>query len=164
MLKKLINAIKSLFKIKDKLEEALPSNKRVISDEEAYNELEWVYGGFHGEGATYLNEVEIANLSVKSNGLSYSWIKGGCENLGANGAHNASETIACLFCKIDGRWLGGKFDWISTTRTTRDFHNIETGYHGWDAAAINKAVAFRFLIISKSGKWRTNVISQEKAL
>lgn len=132
------------------------------TDTEKFAELQWSYGGFCGQNANKSEDAIIADLKVKSNGLSYRWVSGGCEALGANGAHNASNTLACLFCLICGKWQGGKFDWISTSRTTRDFKNISTGYHGWDACAIDKAEAYRFVIVSKNGKKRTNVIEVNK--
>ena len=64
-----------------------------------------------------------------------------------------------LFCEQDGKWVGGKFDWISTSRTTRDFANIRSGYNGWDPSAISKADRCAFVVVSKDGKRRTNVIA-----
>jgi hypothetical protein len=84
------------------------------------------------------------------------WVKGGCEKLGASSSTDAA-CLACLFCKLDGRWRGGKFDWISTSRTTRGFENVRDGYGGWRKDAIEAAEAFAFVICSSDGKKRTNV-------
>lgn len=128
-----------------------------------FSELEWVYGGFDGGAAQPVAGCEISGLKVTERGMSYQWIAGGCHLLGApeNDAHNASYTLACLFCYIEGRWVGGKFDWISTDRSTRGFENIEGGYKGWDTEAIRKAEAFAFVIVSKDGKRRSNAITVE---
>lgn len=135
---------------------------KAIDDADAYDELHWLYGGFRGQGAEWDMDCEIADLKIGSH-LSYRWVNGGCETLGAMGGKgDASHTLACLFCFINGKWVGGKFDWISTSRTTRDFHNIQTEYKGWDKNAIAKAEAFRFVIVSKDGKKRTNVIEVDK--
>lgn len=127
-----------------------------------YSRLNWCYGGFHGENATESKTAIISSLNVSKSKLSYRWEKGGCEALGANFAQDASETLACLFCLHNGEWKGGKFDWISTSRTTRDLYNIETGYKGWEYDVFAKAEAYAFVIVSKDGKSRTNVIEETK--
>lgn len=124
---------------------------------DSFNELQFVVGGFNGSSASWDGSAEITNLKV-GNGLTYQWVKGGCENLGASNRTDASKTIACLFCKVNNVWVGGKFDWISTSRTSRDFHNIQSGYKGWSKDMLDKATAYRFVIVSKDGKRRTNVI------
>ena len=134
----------------------------VSDDAQKFAELNFCWGGFIASSAQWDKSVVITNLSVKSNGLSYSWVTGGCELLGASDRSDASQTLACLFCLIDGEWRGGKFDWISTHRVTRDFHNIDTAYHGWEPDAIARAEAYRFVIISKNGKSRSNVIEVSK--
>lgn len=136
-------------------------SKPNTSDASKFAELDFCWGGFNGKGATQASNAQIADLKVGS-GLSYRWVSGGCEALGAPNRTDAGYTLACLFCKIDGKWKGGKFDWISTSRTTRDFKNISSGYNGWDKNAISKATAYRFVIISRDGKRRTNVIEVSK--
>ncbi|MBQ9344085.1 MAG: hypothetical protein IJT88_02590, partial [Kiritimatiellae bacterium] len=118
--------------------------------------LNWCWGGFNGSKAKEVSDAQIDSLKITSSGMSYKWVKGGCENLGANSRDDKDHTIACLFLE-DGR--GGKFDWISTSRTTRDFKNINIGYNGWDADAFRACKTFYFCICSADGKRRTNVIS-----
>lgn len=170
-LKNLFSFVTSIFKKSEadkwlervkECQEECSRHDRAIDDADDYDDLHWMYGGFKGQGAEWLQDCEIADLKI-GNKLSYRWIKGGCEALGAiGGKTDASHTLACLFCLINGRWVGGKFDWISTSRTTRDFHNIETEYKGWDRNAISKAEAFRFVIVSKNGKFRSNIIEVNK--
>ena len=124
-----------------------------------FNSLDWCWGGFSGKKAQPVDGVEISNLKVSSDSMSYSWKSGGCEKLGAKDRSDASQTLACLFCKVDGQWKGGKFDWISTSRKSRSLENIYGNYGGWDASAISKAEAYAFVIVSKDGKRRTNVIT-----
>jgi len=126
-------------------------------DSVPFGELQWSYGGFKGGSAKLSAKARIMGLSVKSDGMSYQWMSGGCENLGASSSTDAS-CLACLFCLVGGRWVGGKFDWISTSRRTRDFANIRDGYNGWPKDSVSKAAAFAFCIVSKDGKTRTNVI------
>ena len=161
LIKKITSLVKKAEDIKDKVEEALPQEEKqeqTTNDDAIFAELNWMYGGFRAKGAVRDDNAVIANLSIHSNGMSYSWQAGGCEVLGAKDRSDPDQTLACLFCLINGKWVGGKFDWISTSRVTRDFHNIATGYNGWDAAAIDKAEGFRFVIVSKDGSKRTNVI------
>lgn len=122
--------------------------------------LQWSYGGFRGGSATISGRARIRGLKVTRNGMRYSWASGGCEDLGASGPHDAA-CLACLFCHVRDQWLGGKFDWISTDRRTRDFENIESGYGGWEPEAFRDADAYAFVIVSKDGKRRTNVIMQK---
>ncbi len=137
-----------------------PANDGQITqsaDEVDFSTLDWCWGSFSGKSASPVSGVEIGSLKVSSSGMSYKWKSGGCEKLGASSATDAS-CLACLFCKLDGKWKGGKFDWISTSRTTRDFANISGGYNGWQKDAISKATEYAFVIVSKDGKKRTNVI------
>ena len=127
-----------------------------------FSSLDWAWGGFNGKAAKPVEGCEIGSLKVTASGLSYKWARGGCENLGASSSTDYSQTLACLFCRIGGKWQGGKIDWISTSRTTRDFKNVRKGYAGWRKDAIEAASAFAFCIVSKDGKKRTNVIVQEK--
>ena len=123
-----------------------------------FSALRWDWGGFDGSKAALADGCRIKGLKVAGSGLSYNWAEGGCERLGASSREDAA-CIAALFCRVGGAWRGGKFDWISTSRRTRDFKNIFEGYHGWDPDAVRKADAFAFVIISKDGRRRSNVAS-----
>lgn len=131
-----------------------------VADAVEFSSLDWCWGGFKGGSAKPVYGARIGSLKVAASGLSCKWESGGCERLGASSATDAS-CIAALFVRIGGRWQGGKFDWISTSRTTRDFKNISAGYNGWDKGAVGKADAFAFVIVGGDGKRRTNVIVQE---
>ena len=123
--------------------------------------LTWKYGGFNGASARLASRPRISSLSVSSSGMSYAWVSGGCEDLGAS-SYTDAACLACLFCLIDGKWVGGKFDWISTSRRTRGFENIRGNYNGWPPNATTRASAFAFVIVSRDGKSRTNVIRCNK--
>lgn len=128
----------------------------VIVDAVDYSLLRWDCGGFNGAAAKHREGVIIAALAVNSRGLSYRWQSGNCEMLGAAG-HTNADCIAALFCKVGDQWRGGKFDWISTSRLTRDFANIN-GYKGWSRSLFDSATEYAFVIVSKDGKRRSNVI------
>ena len=119
--------------------------------------LNWDYGGFNGSKASLSSKARIKNLKVSSSGMSYSWEAGGCEDLGAASRDHA-DCLACLFVLVGGAWRGGKFDWISTSRQTRDFKNIEGSYNGWPKNSIGNADAYAFVIVGRDAKTRTNVI------
>lgn len=155
MLNKILKFIKKLLSSKDQIEELLAPKKE---ETEIFPSFNWAFGAFNGSQAREAPNATITNLKVSTKGLSYSWASGGCEQLGADTRTDPSATLACLFCKIDGQWIGGKFDWISTSRLTRGFENIRSGYKGWDPQALEKASSFAFVIVSADGKHRTNVI------
>ena len=123
-----------------------------------YASLRWSMGGFNGSKAALHDGVEIGSLNVGRDGMSYRWVRGGCEQLGAGSRTDFSKTLACIFYRDgSGAWVGGKFDWISTSRTTRDFKNTHSGYNGWNASAFDAATEFAFVIVGTGGR-RTNVI------
>ena len=135
-----------------------PTAPGATVDAVPYSSLNWSMGGFRGAGALQHSGAVIGSLSVKSNGMSYRWVSGGCETIGATSKGDADHTLACMFYKdSSGKWQGGKFDWISTSRTTRDFKNIHGGYNGWNAAEFDAATEFAFVIVGTGGR-RTNVI------
>lgn len=129
-------------------------------DEVDYDALDWRWGGFDGSGAA-LSSARIAGLAVTHNGLSYKWTAGGCEDLDRACSHGKPCCTCALFCRVGGKWVGGKFDHISTDRRTRDFANIRESYGGWDPSALSRADAFAFVILDDGARRRTNVIVQE---
>jgi hypothetical protein len=132
-------------------------------DEMDFAQLDWTYGGFNGKNASPVNGCRISTLVVGSHSMSYKWEDGGCELLGAADRGDYNATMAALFVLgSDGIWRGGKFDWVSTSRTSRSFENIEVGYHGWPEGAILDAAAYAFVIVGKDGKRRSNVIVSSK--
>ena len=127
------------------------------SDAMDFASLDWCWGGFSGKNAKLVDGCEIGSLKVTADGMSYKWGKGGCEQLGASSRTDADHTLACFFVRIGGKWQGGKWEWISTSRTTRDFKNVREGYGGWRKDAIEVADAYAFVICSSDGKRRSNV-------
>lgn len=134
-----------------------PVTPTASADAVDFASLEWAWGGFNGKNAKPVEGVEIGSLKVTADGMSYKWVKGGCEQLGAASRDDYDHTLACFFVRIGGKWQGGKIDWISTSRTSRDFKNVRDGYGGWRKDAIEAAEAFAFVICSKDGKRRSNV-------
>lgn len=134
---------------------AIPSAEAGSPDAVSFGALRWSYGGINGGGARKTS-ASIGGLRFSRTGLSYSWTG---PNLSSWGLSNSdSSAYACLFVKkSDGSWVGGKFDWVSSSRTTRDFKNIFERYHGWSLSGVPNPCDAAFVIISGDLKKRTNV-------
>lgn len=119
--------------------------------------LNWTMGGFNGSGAT-LSSPTIQGLNISGGSMSYSWAG---PNLSAWGLSSSSAgALACLFVqKSDGTWVGGKFDWISSSRTSRDLSHCFSKYNGWSLRDVPNPCKAAFVIVSKDGSKRSNVIS-----
>lgn len=141
---------------------AVETPAAATADEVDFASLDWCWGGFKGGSAKEVSGCQIGSLKVSGGNMSYKWVAGGCEKLGATSREDADHTPCALFCKIYGKWKGGKWEWISTSRTTRGLKNIEDGYGGWDKTAISKASEYAFVIVSVDGKKRSNVITARK--
>lgn len=117
---------------------------------------EWRHGGVNFESAREDPRVQIAELRVGPDGLSFRWDRGDLSAWGL--APDQAGAIAAAFYWDGHHWVGGKFDWVSTSRTSRDFANIKSGYGGWDYAAFAGAPRRAFAVYSADGRRRTNLI------
>ncbi len=131
------------------------------SDQISFGSLQWVYGGIDGSSASH-SGVSISSMSISGppteNG-NVSWKYN--PDLSAWGVSFDDHTKAyfCFFVKEkDGVWRGGKLDWISSSRTSRNFHNISGKYLGWRMNA-NNPCQVAMLILSTDGRRRSNVIT-----
>jgi len=126
-------------------------------DEVAFSSLKWTCGGFKGGGAN-LSTPRIANLKVKgTSGLSLKWLVGMADWGLSDGDAGA---LACFFCeRADGALSGGKIDWISKSRGSRDFANPLSGYGGWTFSDVKNPAKAAFVVISRDGRKRSNVIA-----
>lgn len=124
--------------------------------------MRWAVGGFDGSRAKETPDAQVGGVRMDAKGMRYKWTRGGCEALGAVSARDYSHTVACAFYWDGAAWVGGKFDWISTSRTTRDFVNIKDGYHGWNWRAFVGAKRRAFCVVSADGKRRTNLAEDGK--
>lgn len=120
--------------------------------------LDWRWGGFNGAKAT-ISPARIRGLKVGSGSLSYSWERGSCSDLDAACTHDKPCCTCALFCLVDGKWVGGNFEHVSTDRTSRGLGNVQEGYGGWDPSALSRAEAYAFVILDDGAKRRTNVIT-----
>ncbi len=145
-----------------RLRERLASGDLAVPDTSpdaiVFSSLQWRYGGFSGAGAI-LGEPRISNLRVTSAGMSISWDV----DLSVWGVAHTDHTrgVACFFVRVDGQWIGGKFEWISSSRSTRQWHNINNGYGGWQRSVVDRADAYAFVVVGTNGQ-RSNIIIQER--
>lgn len=125
------------------------------ADAVPYSELTWTGGDFDGSGAV-LTEPRISNLVVAPPAsLTFHWDV----DLASWGySPTKADAIAALFVKLDGRWVGGKFEWISSSRNFRDLKNARTGYNGLNTGILTQAREFAFVVVSKDGLKRSNVV------
>ncbi len=127
-------------------------------DELNYGLLKWKYGGFNGSNATLDPNVQISGLTNRGGKhLFYRWDKG----LSAWGMSNTDHTgaICAAFFEKDGEWIGGKFDWVSTSRSDRELKHVEY-YNNWGSSGIRLPWGGKvaFVVVSKDGRKRSNVL------
>lgn len=141
-----------------------PAPETSAADQVDYSLLQWTCGGFAAQNAVPCSAVAIADLRVTASGMSYRYAQGDLTALSPVNSHANADCIAALFCRVAGVWQGGKFDWISSDRLTRDWHNVRGAYKGWSGDMLSAADAFAFVIVSADGRRRTNVILSEGGL
>ena len=126
------------------------------ADQAPFGSFRWSYGGFNGSGATH-SGVNLSGLKISKGGFSFQYDN----NLSAWGLSNGdASALACFFVqKSDGSWVGGKFDWISSSRTYRDLNHLHSGYGGWTLAGVPNPCQAAFVIVSKDGSKRSNVLA-----
>lgn len=128
-----------------------------VIDDVFFGELQWVFGRFNGADAVK-DGVIIGSLEMDGKGLKFQYVSDlSCWGMGHT---DYSGALACLFvCDNDNNWVGGKFDWISSSRQKRDFANIYSGYRGWTLSNTPNPCMAAFVIVSSDGKRRSNVIT-----
>lgn len=117
--------------------------------------LDYRYGGFKGGSAKEDSRCRISNFKMGKSGCSLKWET---EIPGDWKRGEGGFVIAAIFYKDGDRWVGGKFDWIDRSRSTRDFKNIDGGYNGWNASAFRAAKKHAFCVVSADGKLRSNLL------
>ena len=134
-----------------------PDDSGGASDEVPYSALSFTYGGVNGSGAS-LSSPRISGLRIGGGHMSYSWAGPNLSSWGMSSSQ--ADALCCLFVqKGDGAWVGGKFDWISSSRTSRDLGHVTGGYGGWSLAGVPNPCNAAFVIMSADGRRRSNVIA-----
>lgn len=124
--------------------------------------LDFRWGGFRGGGAVEDPATQIRDFRMDKNGMRYAWAKGDLSNWGL--ARESAGALICAFFwdEKEQRWIGGKFDWISTSRLTRSWENVYAGYNGWKADPFFAATRRAICIVSANGRQRTNLLEESK--
>ena len=135
---------------------ALPEPTPPSDDADLYASFKWRFGGFDGSKAA-LSSPRISNLETTARQLSFTWDVGMREWGLSDGDAGA---ICALFCWTPDETRGGKFDWISVSRSSREFShcNGSEPYNGWSMDGIPNPCRYWFVIVSRDGKHRSNVL------
>ena len=123
-----------------------------------YALLRWQYGGVNASGAK-LDSPRLSGLSCNGRSVSYHW------DVGMSGwglSNGDAGAICAVFFERGGQWIGGKFDWVSTSRSSRELKHVET-YSNWPSSGIKLPWRGRvaFVVVSADGRRRSNVLIAE---
>lgn len=146
--------------VKDKIEEAKEDPDTSSIDEVDFAKMVWCYGGFNGAGAKHTDgQAQIKNLVVTDASaggkVSYQWVTK--MSAWGFGDSDICAIVAVFFKCDDGVWRGGKFDHISTSRTSRDLKHCAS-YKNWTLKGVSKNAPVAFVIVQYDGKRRTNIL------
>lgn len=127
-------------------------------DQLDYALLRWQYGGVNASGAK-LDSPRLSSLSCNGRAVSYRW------DVGMSGwglSNGDAGAICAVFFERDGKWIGGKFDWVSVSRSNRELKHVET-YNNWPSSGIKLPWRGRvaFVVVSADGRRRSNVVIAE---
>ncbi|NLC82074.1 MAG: hypothetical protein GX748_12920 [Lentisphaerae bacterium] len=135
-----------------------PGTPSAPVDQLDYALLRWQYGGVNAGGAK-LDSPRISSLSCNGRAVSYRW------DVGMSGwglSNGDAGAICCIFFERGGQWIGGKFDWVSVSRTNRELTHCEY-YSNWGSSGIKLPWRGKvaFVVVSADGKRRSNVLVAE---
>lgn len=120
--------------------------------------FEYRFGGFKGGKAKEDPRCRISRLKVGKDSLSLHWDT----NIPSDWARDKGEKgpliVVAAFYKSGDKWIGGKFDWIDESRSSRSLENIHSGYGGWDGTSWAAAKKHAVCVVSADGKWRSNLV------
>ena len=121
--------------------------------------LKWQYGGKNCAGAK-LDAPRLSGLSCNGSKLSYRW-KVGLKAWGLSDG-DAGAICAVFFERSPGQWVGGKFDWVSTSRSNRELKHVES-YSNWPSSGIKLPWRGKvaYVVVSADGRRRSNVLVAE---
>ena len=126
--------------------------------------FKWTYGGYKGEKSKYAGpsgSVMIKDLKIGAKDMAYTWAVSETDAVKMLGSKSKTEIdlYACLFVTTkSGEIVGGKFEWISISRKTRQFTNVFGKYNGWTLANVPNPTEAYFCIVNPKTGARTNFI------
>ena len=122
--------------------------------------LVFKYGGFKGDKAVEDSRCRISQLKIGSDSLTFRWdtkIPGDWKRETLE--KGPMIVVAAFYQDSSGRWIGGKFDWIDESRSSRSLENIKAGYGGWDGTSWTAAKKHAVCVASADGKFRSNLLT-----
>lgn len=124
----------------------------------AYSDFIWKYGGENFAKAVNTGKVAISLKGLHASRIDYSWDRD-LSGWGI-GRDNADAVVAAFVVDSNGQWVGGKFDWTSTSRKSRGFSHLAgaKAYKGWNLDGIPNPTKLAFVVVRRDGKERSNVI------
>lgn len=135
-----------------------PGTPSATVDQLDYAILRWQYGGVNASGAK-LDSPRLSSLSCNGRSVFYRWEVG----MSGWGLGNGDAGAICaVFFERDGKWIGGKFDWVSVSRSNRELKHVES-YSNWPSSGIKLPWRGKvaFVVVSADGKRRSNVLVTE---
>ena len=122
-----------------------PTPTPTPGDAVPFASLQWAFGGFDGSKAT-LSTPRLSNASCNGKVLYYKWDVG---LAGWGLSHGDAGAVCAAFIERNGQWIGGKFDWVSTSRASRELKHMES-YNNWPSSGIKLPIRGKvaFVVIS----------------
>ena len=129
------------------------------ADQVDFSKLVW-HGDFNGASAV-LDVPRLSNLVFHgTKEVTFKWDVG----MASWGfAHESADAIASIFFEhADGVWRGGRFEWISTSRTQRDLENLSDPKFKFDLSALPNPCRGAMVVHNgRAGTKRSNVVVAE---
>ncbi len=120
--------------------------------------LDFRFGGFRGGKAVEDSRCRISKLKVGKDSLSIHWDTKIPDDWARDKGEKGPLIVIAAFYKSGDAWIGGKFDWIDESRSSRSLENIKGGYGGWDGAAFTSAKKHAVCVVSADGRYRSKLI------
>lgn len=121
--------------------------------------LVFKYGGFKGDKAVEDSRCRISQLKIGSDSLTFRWDTKIPGDWKRETLEKGPMIVVAAFVWDGGRWIGGKFDWIEESRSSRSLENIKGGYGGWDGTSWTAAKKHAVCVVSADGKFRSNLLT-----
>ena len=125
-------------------------------DEIKFDKLQWVYGPHNGSNAK-LDYPRLSDLKFNGSRVYYNWV---LDMSGWNIPYTEHRDSYCaVFFKRNGRWEGGMFDWVSSSRSDRELKHVNS-YENWPSSGIKLPFKgeIAFVVVHKNGQKRSNVV------
>lgn len=114
----------------------------------------WCYGGVNGSKASQSGDYEIKITGRSGKGFNYTT----SSDFGKWKTDGGNLIVAAFFL-VEGKWKGGKFEWIRPGSGFRGFENITSGYQDWYCDAAKESSKMKVCMLSADGRKRTKIVT-----